>query len=435
MYLDCFILSYLGLCLTLFQILTFLDVVTLTRISQCNKMFSQLGGEDVLWRLLCNETLRTGQKKPKNLLWKEFYKRIYCFRRGVIYPAIHTTREKGVLLLGTDPNRLFQVKTQITLNGHNSVHRAIHTSTRETVCISKIDYQEGMLPFIKEKAKLLTYSDSPYVVSQYGIYFDGNFVWLVGEYCTSGSLRQHIDLGQHIFSEIEIAYVMYSVLNALSFIHSHNRYHGSISASSIMITHGRNGRVFIKLREKGILNSFSEWRLGLASAQSRKVYWKPPEYTSSAEGDIWSLGITCLELAEGRPPHYNVPPTRARTQIANRPPPNFLHPTQWSNKFRSFLEQCLMKDKASRPSADELLKHPFIVDNFVKYRRLKTFKRTPTAIRLKNRSISRRRIHSGSPSSENSIQMSNTEEDDYSFGLTLSSSFVSMGSTEDSHDL
>lgn len=410
--------------------MTFLDVVSLIHLSQCNHMLRQLGGEDVLWRLLCNSTLKTGQKKPKNLLWKEFYKRIYCFRRGIIY-ALHSG-ERGTSLSGIDPNRIFQVKNQITLNGHNSVHKAIHTPTREAVCISKIDYQEGMLPFIREKARILNYSESTHLVSQYGIYFDGNFVWLVGEFCTGGSLRQQIDLGQHIFSEVEIAYVMHCVLSALCLVHSQNRIHGSISASSIMITHGRNGRVFIKLRDKTMLNSFTEWRLGISSTQSRKVYWKPPEYTPSKQGDIWSIGITCLELAEGRPPHWNVPPARARTNITNGPPPGPLHPTQWSVKFRDFLDQCLRKDKDTRATAKELLEHQFIVDNIVKYRRCKTFKRSSTILQLKTRSMSRLRMN-GSPGSADSIHMSNTEEEDYSFGLTLSSSFVSLGS-EDSHD-
>ena len=85
---------------------------------------------------------------------------------------------------------------------------------------------------------------------------------------------------------------------------------------------------------------------------------KTDEYDVRA--DVWSLGITAIELAEGNPPHFDTHLMRAMMKIMEGPPPNVSIPEMWSSEFRDFLHVCLRKEKEQRPSAIELLDHPFI---------------------------------------------------------------------------
>jgi len=79
------------------------------------------------------------------------------------------------------------------------------------------------------------------------------------------------------------------------------------------------------------------------------------------EADIWSLGITAIEMAEGKPPYYNIHPMRAIFMIPTRPPPKLSNPDAWSPEFISFVAACLQKKPQDRPTALKLLKHPFIL--------------------------------------------------------------------------
>src|SRR3989338_3831989 len=82
------------------------------------------------------------------------------------------------------------------------------------------------------------------------------------------------------------------------------------------------------------------------------------EYDGTA--DVWSLGITAIEMAEGKPPLHGIHPMRAIFMIPNRHPPTLSNPEKWSEEFRDFVAYCLVRDPAERPSSKNLLKHKFI---------------------------------------------------------------------------
>ena len=86
-----------------------------------------------------------------------------------------------------------------------------------------------------------------------------------------------------------------------------------------------------------------------------------PDATYDNRSDLWSLGITAIEMGEGQPPLCDMHPMRALFLIPRNPPPK-LKSKKWSKKFHSFAEQCLIKDYQARPSTEQLLKHPFIRD-------------------------------------------------------------------------
>jgi len=76
--------------------------------------------------------------------------------------------------------------------------------------------------------------------------------------------------------------------------------------------------------------------------------------------DIWSLGIMCMEMAEGEPPYMDFPPLRALFLITTKGIPDLKEPDRWSSAMRDFIAKCLEKDPAKRPTATEMLKHPFL---------------------------------------------------------------------------
>lgn len=94
-------------------------------------------------------------------------------------------------------------------------------------------------------------------------------------------------------------------------------------------------------------------------------YFVAPEVIQNDEGydfkvDIWSLGITAIEMLEKYPPYWNEEPMKVLFMIPTRPPPTVTNPDQISSEFQSFLKACLTFDPSKRPSASQLLKHPFI---------------------------------------------------------------------------
>ena len=86
-----------------------------------------------------------------------------------------------------------------------------------------------------------------------------------------------------------------------------------------------------------------------------------PDATYDNRSDLWSLGITALEMAEAQPPLCDMHPMRALFLIPRNPPPR-LKSKRWNSKFKNFIETVLVKDYHQRPYTDQLLKHPFVKD-------------------------------------------------------------------------
>jgi serine/threonine protein kinase len=193
-------------------------------------------------------------------------------------------------------------------------------------------------------------------ITQYhGWLFRDHSLWLVMEYCDSGSLADILKL-THL-SELQIAAVSRSVLSSLSYVHSLHRIHRDIKAANLLVT--SNGEV--KVCDFGIA---VQLETDSSQRQSRigTPYWMAPEVIAAVghntKADIWSFGITAVELFCGAPPHYDLGVAAAMAAIAQGPSPS--PPDGASEQFAAFLRTALMKDVAMRPTADDLLSHPFV---------------------------------------------------------------------------
>jgi p21-activated kinase 1 len=177
------------------------------------------------------------------------------------------------------------------------------------------------------------------------------------EYIDGGALTDIVTLCD--CCEEHIAYVLRGVLKALSVIHRANLIHRDIKSDNVLIT--KSGGV--KLSDFGFTA-----QLG-TSKEKRKTacgtpYWMAPEVIQSLpygkEVDIWSLGIMGLELAEGAPPYLSEPPAKALYMIVVDGVPGLSKKSDWSREFNTFISSCLEKDASKRPTADQLLEHPFL---------------------------------------------------------------------------
>jgi len=178
------------------------------------------------------------------------------------------------------------------------------------------------------------------------------------EYCGPGSISDLMTITKKTLTEVQIAMVIRDVLKGLNHLHEKQRIHRDIKAGNILL----NDKCVAKLADFGVSGQSKDFTKHHTVIGT--PFWMAPEVIQEEydkEADIWSLGITAIEMAEGKPPYYNIHPMRAIFMIPTRPPPKLSNPDQWSQEFISFVAACLQKKPQDRPTALKLLKHPFIL--------------------------------------------------------------------------
>uniref|UniRef100_A0A4W4GRE7 non-specific serine/threonine protein kinase n=1 Tax=Electrophorus electricus TaxID=8005 RepID=A0A4W4GRE7_ELEEL len=265
--------------------------------------------------------------------------------------------EIAELFFKEDPEKLFTDLREIGHGSFGAVYFARDVRTTEVVAIKKMSYSgkqsnEKWQDIIKE-VKFLQRIKHPNSIEYKGCYLREHTAWLVMEYCL-GSASDLLEVHKKPLQEMEIAAITHGALQGLAYLHSHNMIHRDIKAGNILLT--EPGQV--KLADFGSASIASP-----ANSFVGTPYWMAPEVILAMdEGqydgkvDVWSLGITCIELAERKPPLFNMNAMSALYHIAQNE-----SPTLQTDYFRNFVDSCLQKIPQDRPHSDDLLQHAFVL--------------------------------------------------------------------------
>lgn len=250
----------------------------------------------------------------------------------------------------------FTNKKIIGKGNFGTVYKALNTKTGQILAVKEINLEdtEDDLCEIQKEIDMLRACESQYVVKYYGCTLVGKHLWIVMEYMGGGSVRELI--GNRVMPEQAIAIVLQQVLNALDFLHKGRKIHRDIKAANILL----NSDGDVKLADFGVASSLEARNKAFTFVGT--PFWMAPEVIAEngydVKCDIWSLGITAIEMATGLPPYSDIAPTRVLMLIPQNAPPTL--EGNFSPAFKDFVKQCLIKDQYQRPCAAQLLQHPFI---------------------------------------------------------------------------
>ncbi|KAF9426352.1 Protein kinase C signaling pathway involved MAPKK protein [Podila epigama] len=231
-------------------------------------------------------------------------------------------------------------------------------------CDPNPDFQR----LLERELKTLDKCHSPWIVTFYGAYMDGDELAICMEYCEGGSMEavykrvaeKHSSISERVLGKISEA-----VLNGLVYLHKmHHVMHRDLKPSNIVVTMEGN----IKLCDFGVsgdlVNSLAETFVGTS-------YYMAPERIQGGkypvQSDVWSLGLTMIEIAQLKNPFpNNLAPFELLHYIVNQPVPSLPEDEPWSENFRDFLQQCMIKDFMRRPTPEQIMMHPFIVESSIR---------------------------------------------------------------------
>uniref|UniRef100_A0A8C4N8K1 non-specific serine/threonine protein kinase n=1 Tax=Eptatretus burgeri TaxID=7764 RepID=A0A8C4N8K1_EPTBU len=244
--------------------------------------------------------------------------------------------------LTKQPEEVFDILEKLGEGSYGNVYKAIHKESGQIVAIKQVPVESDLQEIIKE-ISIMQQCDSPHVVKYYG----------------TGSVSDIIRLRNKTLSEEQIAPILRATLRGLEYLHFMRKIHRDIKAGNILLSVEGNA----KLADFGVAGQLTD-TMAKRNTVIGTPFWMAPEVIQeigyNCLADVWSLGITAIEMAEGKPPYADIHPMRAIFMIPTNPPPTFRQPESWSDEFTDFVRKCLVKNPEHRATATQLLQHPFV---------------------------------------------------------------------------
>ncbi|KAJ6835344.1 serine/threonine-protein kinase PAK 3 [Iris pallida] len=260
-----------------------------------------------------------------------------------------------------DPTTKYELLHELGKGSYGAVYKARDIKTSELVAIKVISLSEGEEGYdeIQGEIEMLQQCSHPNVVRYFGSYQGEEYLWIIMEYCGGGSVADLMSVTDEALGESQIAYICKEALKGLAYLHSIFKVHRDIKGGNILLTD--QGEV--KLGDFGVAAQLTR-TMSKRNTFIGTPHWMAPEVIQESrydgKVDVWALGVSAIEMAEGLPPRSTVHPMRVLFMISSEPAPMLEDKEKWSLLFHDFVAKCLTKDPRLRPSATEMLKHKFI---------------------------------------------------------------------------